>query len=74
MATPSLFPLFLKAQSGGGGVPPDLSGATIIAADDVEVFILSEYTAEVEQEVTAQAEPGEITAVVEGEVEAEVDC
>ncbi len=72
MATPSLFPQFLKAQSGGS--PPDLSGATIIAADDVEVIVLAEYTAEVEQEVTAQVESGEVTAVVEGEVDAEVDC
>jgi len=53
----------------------DLSGATIVAAADVRVMVVSEYQAEVENdEVLATVEADEITATVESEVTAEVEC
>ena len=70
MATPSLFPQFMKAATGGGSVTYNR-----ILLSELEFGMASECEAVVDTaEVQAQVD-GEITAVVETpEIDAEVEC
>jgi hypothetical protein len=58
MATPSLFPIFLKAQSGGGG------GAGTVYIETLEL----EFTGMIEVEIIEQRIDVEIIEVIEVDV------
>jgi len=68
MATPSLFPLFLKARSGG-------TGAGTVFIETLEIAVLDPIDVEVVDEVIA-AEVMDLVDVeiVEDPIDVEVDC
>ncbi len=72
MSVASRIAIATKGFRGGGGI--DLSGATIVAAADIKVEVVTENEATVETVEAVAIVDDEIVVTVESENEAEVEC